>query len=143
MSFWGRRIKRDRADTLFSLYIRKRDKWKCQRCGKQHPENSGTLQCSHFWGRAKESTRYDPSNCDSLCAYPCHDNWEHEKGQTVGEVDGRQVILPREYRAWKINQLGPDRFAALEVRAHQTVKKDRKMSLLRVKMMLKALEEGN
>lgn len=129
----------DKADTEFSLYIRERDNWTCQRCGRKWPENSQGLDCSHFWGRGRESTRFDPDNCDAFCKVPCHSEWENEKGETKGFHKGEPIVLFRPYKEWKINQLGEHRFAALEVRAHQTVKKDRKMALLRVKLMRKSL----
>ena len=63
------------ADKAFSDYIRTRDKWTCQRCGKMYNPLVSTdrmaLHCSHFKGRGKESTRFDPRNADALC-YGCH-----------------------------------------------------------------------
>ena len=135
MSFFKLKAKRDRVDDLFSKFIRARGKWRCQRCGRQWPDGSAGLTCSHFFGRRMESVRFDPENCDALCMFPCHDEWENEKG-IFKLRQGRDVIeYPRAYRAWKITQLGPVRFAALEVRAHTTVKKDRKMSLIYVKAL--------
>ena len=91
-----------KADTLFSKYIRERD-GKCVRCGKTE-----YLQCSHFWPRAISATRFDPENCDTLC-YGCHygdryHGWEYSK--------------QGEYRTFKINQLGEERYKALEERAN-------------------------
>lgn len=136
MSFFKLKAKRDRADTLFSLFIRARDGWKCQRCGRQWKEGDGGLTNSHFFGRTAESVRFDPENCDALCMFPCHDEWEHEKGVTKGKHGAAIIEIPRAYRLWKIEQLGARRFAALEVRANMTTKKDRKMSLLYVKALI-------
>lgn len=66
-----RRIRIDKADKLFSLWIRTRDGWTCQRCHRQYKPPTNALHCSHFFGRGKESTRYEPLNADSLC-YGCH-----------------------------------------------------------------------
>ena len=139
MSFWKTRATRDRADTLFSKYIRERDGWKWKRCGRQWAPGAGGLTASHFFGRAKESVRFDPENCDALCMFPCHDEWENEKGVTKFKRGTWDVELPRPYRDWKIKQLGYPRFAALEVRANTIVKKDRKISLVYVKHLIAEL----
>lgn len=61
-----------KADKLFSLWVRERDKW-CLRCKKTE-----RLQNSHFWSRAVSTTRYHPWNCKTLCA-GCHMIWERQK----------------------------------------------------------------
>ena len=67
----------DKADTMFSIYIRNRD-GRCMRCGKTADRTQ--LSCSHFWPRQHSATRYDPENCVALCWVPCHKyNWEKEK----------------------------------------------------------------
>lgn len=81
--------------------IRERD-GKCVRCGKTE-----YLQCSHFWARAISATRFDPDNLDALC-YGCHygnrqEGWEYNKQGA--------------YRTFKLNQLGEERYQALEERA--------------------------
>lgn len=92
-----------KADTAFSIWIRERD-GKCKRCGK-----FGKLTNSHFWGRTHSATRYDPENCDAFCWLPCHYQWEHEKQGA--------------YRDFKINQLGQERYDALERRARSSMKR--------------------
>ena len=89
-----------KADTLFSKWIRERD-GKCVRCGSVE-----RLQCSHFWPRKVSATRFDPENCDTLC-YKCHygdryHGWEYAK--------------QGEYRIYKINQLGEERYQKMEER---------------------------
>jgi hypothetical protein len=96
------KIKLDKADMYFSQYIRLRDR-KCMRCGSPVKFNDKgyaiSHQNSHFQGRGKEATRFDPLNCDTLCP-GCHQyftanpgehyQWQVKwKGQTV--VD--QLIL--------------------------------------------------
>lgn len=61
-----------KADTLFSEYIRKRDK-RCLRCGK-----TTSLQCAHIIGRRNHRLRYDPQNAITLC-YACHIHWAHKE----------------------------------------------------------------
>jgi hypothetical protein len=95
----ARTVKIHAADSIFSLYIRTRDNWTCQRCGKAYePKPGPALQTSHFIGRAIWATRWDPDNCDALC-WGCHERWE--------------ALKATEYREWKISQLGQERFAAL------------------------------
>jgi len=64
-------MKRDKLDTIFSTYIRTRDKWACQKCGKSYPEKSMGLHCSHHFSRRHLSIRWSPENATSLC-YSCH-----------------------------------------------------------------------
>lgn len=90
-----------KADILFSKWIRERDQ-KCLRCGK-----TTNLTCSHYWSRIHSATRYDPDNCDTLCWLPCHYTWEHEKHG--------------DYRDFKLKQLGPKRYKALESRARSNM----------------------
>lgn len=84
------------VDAIFSTQIRMRD-GRCMKCGSLMFQT-----CSHFFKRAIYSTRFDPENCDDLCI-PCHEEWE-------GDPEGK-------YMAFKITQLGYDRFVELEERA--------------------------
>ena len=121
------RIKLCPADTTFSKFIRTRDNWTCQRCGKRYPPPTQALHCSHYLGRGRENTRFDPENCDSLC-YGCHQHW--------GSADKEG------YRDFKINQLGRERFNLLLVRGRLYCKRDRKMALIRAKLLLEGLENN-
>lgn len=103
-------IKICKADKAFSLFIRARDK-KCVRCLRAGDlDKRGLpilgLQCSHFFGRAKESVRFDQFNADSLCM-GCHQYW----GSTDREA----------YRDFKVKQLGQKQFDFLCVRASQLI----------------------
>lgn len=108
-------IKRDKADDLFSKYVRLRDK-KCKKCGKQGTGELGItdLDASHFHGRGKESTRFDLLNVDALCR-SCH-RWfgEHKT----------------EYEEWKQEQLGHTEYFLLLLRANTYKKKDRKLQAI-------------
>lgn len=93
------KIKIDRADRLFSYYIRTRDAWRCRRCGRQYEPPTQALHCSHFQGRGKEATRFEPLNADALC-YGCHayltahpaEHYEWQvKAKTQGVVD--KIVL--------------------------------------------------
>lgn len=129
---WGK-IKIDPADKLWSEYLRKL-RGACEYCGKTEH-----LQCSHYHGRRKESVRFDEENCDVFCA-GCHQKLENEKGFTVGKWNLHIVRLPKKYTAWKMEQLGVVRYNALTLRANKTVKKDRKIEVIRIKELLKQLK---
>ncbi|HOR57730.1 MAG TPA: recombination protein NinG [bacterium] len=115
-------IKIDKADKVFSQYIRLRDR-KCVRC-KSPVKIKNKLpvshHASHYFGRGKENTRFDPENVDCLC-FGCHRIWGS---------DDREA-----YREFKINQLGEKRFNDLVLRSNFLVKKDRKLSYLIAKKL--------
>lgn len=118
-------MKLRRTDILFSQFIRSRDNWTCQRCHKYYEPPTQALHCSHYWGRAREATRFEPDNCISLC-FGCHLLWGH------GD-------LRDEYKTFMFIRLGEKRFKMLMVQAHQYKKKDDKMNLIIIKELLKSL----
>lgn len=120
------KIKIDKADKLFSRYIRLRDK-RCVRCGKlgEGEEGINGLQNSHFFGRGMESTRFDVENCDAVC-FGCHQYW--------GSKD-REA-----YREYKIQTLGRAKYNELVKRARQLVKKNREESAISAQKLLESLE---
>ena len=114
-------IKISALDKVFSLYIRKRDKWTCQRCHKVFTPPTNVLQCSHFFGRTMKSVRFEPFNCDALC-YGCHRYWEKE------DREG--------YRAFKVKQLGERGFNLLTLLAHQPCAPDYKLLMIAYKKLV-------
>lgn len=103
-------IKRDPADDAFSEWIRRRDKY-CQKCGQPGYGLKGItgLDASHFIGRGKEATRFDPLNVDALCRN-CH-RWfgEHRT----------------EHEAWQVEKKGQDVVDRLKIASTRYHKKDR------------------
>lgn len=110
------KIKIRLADKLFSNYVRTRDNWTCQRCRRKFEPGSQGLHCSHFWGRGRENTRFDPDNADALC-FGCHQLWGHG--------DGRE-----EYIRFKTQQLTEEGYKKLKIRAFQYRKKDDKLAIM-------------
>lgn len=104
------KIKIDVADKAFSLYIRTRDGWNCKRCGKHYEPPTMALHCSHFQGRGKEATRFDPENADALC-YGCHQYFTSH---------------PADHYAWQVEKKGQEAIDALVLRSNSYKKKDRK-----------------
>lgn len=54
-----------KADQVFSLWIRTRDKGRCFTCGEQKPISK--MQNGHFVSRSYNSLRYDELNCHCQC----------------------------------------------------------------------------
>jgi hypothetical protein len=107
-------VRIDPADKYFSLYIRYRANWICERCQKQFEVGSQGLHCSHFWGRARESTRFDPVNCVAHC-HGCH---------------SFLTANPELHREWKLKQIGQAEYDKLTIRAFTTQKKDRALTAM-------------
>jgi len=60
-------IKITSADRYFSLCVRKRANWKCERCFLAYPpQPTQALHCAHFMSRGNWSVRFDPRNACSL-----------------------------------------------------------------------------
>ncbi len=68
----------EKADTVFSKYIRKRDALAttgstemviCISCGRHKENNGHIVNNGHFIPRYCKSTRYDEQNCNSQCVY--------------------------------------------------------------------------
>lgn len=115
MSFGN--IKLDPADQAFSKWIRLRD-GKCLRCHKKVELNGKglpvSLQASHFQGRRKENTRFDPDNVCALCA-GCH--------SYLG-------ANPAEHYLWQVDRMGQAKVDAVILKSNMYCKKDRKLQLM-------------
>lgn len=58
-----KRIAKQKADAIFSKYIRARDGNKCVLCGSEY-----MVQCGHLIKRGKHAVRYDLLNCHAQCS---------------------------------------------------------------------------
>lgn len=103
------KVKIDKADRVFSQYIRTRDNWTCQRCGKRYEPPTSALHCSHFMGRGKEATRFDEDNADAMC-YGCHRYF---------------TAQPAEHYLWQVKTKGQDKVDDIILRSGKYHKKDR------------------
>ena len=112
-------VRIDQADRYFSLFIRYRANWTCERCGTQYEVGSQGLHCSHFWGRARESTRFDPENASAHC-HGCHSFF---------------TANPALHYEWKLKRVGQRAFDLLAVRAETRRKKDRTLAAIVCKQM--------
>lgn len=59
---------KDKLDSEFSLFIRRRDNFTCVTCGKKGCEGDGVMQCGHLFSRVAMSTRWDESQCFCQCS---------------------------------------------------------------------------
>lgn len=114
-----RGVRIDQADKFFSLFIRYRADWKCERCGTQYEVGAQGLHCSHFWGRARESTRFDPENASAHC-HGCH---------------AFLTANPELHRHWKLKRMTQQAYDLLMVRAETHHKKDRLLASITCKEM--------
>lgn len=116
------RIKLLPLDKLFSEFVRKRAKGICERCGS----NKGWkgLQCSHFFGRAKKSVRWDEDNVSALC-FGCHQYF---------------TAHPYEHLQWFSERLGEVSFDMLVKRANIPQKPDVEAITLYLKAKLEEYE---
>ncbi len=121
-------VKRDKADNVFSQYIRLRDR-ECRRCHSPVEWNAKGLpvthQASHFQGRGKEATRFDEENVDTLCG-GCHMYFTSH---------------PAEHYQWQVHVKGQKAVDMIVLRSNTYQKKDRQLAYLYWNQRLKELME--
>lgn len=130
MSYW--KVKRNRADALFSDYIREKAGWKCEKCGKVCRVDGvwiAKLEASHYFTRSHWNTRYDEENVYALC-FNCHKRMGERKNEENGEYD-----------LWVKEKLG-DKYKQLKLRAYMTARRDEKLWLLYVKQLIKSKKQS-
>lgn len=100
-----------KADEAFSRYIRLRDSkeygfkyFKCPTCGRILPFEQA--DCSHYFSRRSNATRFDEDNCMAECSYDNRFNAEHL----------------HKLREALIRRIGEQRFQLLEWKHNQTKK---------------------
>ena len=96
-------IKITPADRWFSLCVRKRANFSCERCHTGHAHNSPGLHCAHVFSRGSWSVRFDPKNAVALCM-GCHLYFT-----------GR----PLEFKAWIAERMGDGDLEDLGIRARE------------------------
>jgi len=72
-----------KLDKLVSEYVKKRDNYTCQHCGKR--VDGSNCHVSHVIPRSHgDHLRWDPMNLKVLC-FHCHINWWHKNPIESGE----------------------------------------------------------
>lgn len=94
-------IKITSADRWFSLCVRKRALWCCERCGLSYTPPTQALHCAHVCSRGNWGIRFDPLNAVSL-DMGCHLYFT-----------GR----PAEFMAWITERIGEEKLNELRRRA--------------------------
>lgn len=125
------KIKRDKTDNVFSLCIRERSNWTCERCGKYFIEGSRQgLHCSHFYSRSYKGLRWFPGNACAHC-FGCH---QHLGGNPIEFVDFQQQYLGEEkFELLRIMARKPTKISKLDkefIHKH-LLSEHKKMLLLR------------
>jgi len=92
-------MKISQADKWFSLCVRSRAGWRCEKCGKLYKRGDFGLHCSHFIGRGHYATRFEPLNAFAHC-YGCHFRFETN---------------PHEFVAWVRERLGANYDLVIEL----------------------------
>lgn len=103
------KIKRDKADAVFSTYVREKANWTCRRCLKEYIPPTRALHASHFQGRGKEATRFDLDNVDALC-HGCHQYF---------------TSYPGEHYEWQVKIKGQKLVDSIILKSNSYCKKDR------------------
>jgi 5-methylcytosine-specific restriction endonuclease McrA len=120
------KIKRDKADNVFSQYVRLRD-MECRRCHSPVVINAKGLpvshQASHFMGRRKENTRFNEFNVDTLCG-GCHSLF---------------TANPALHYEWQVQVKGKEMVDNLILWSGMYKKKDREMDFIYWSQRLKEL----
>lgn len=121
-------IKIDKADKVFSQWIRLRDR-ECRRCHSPVKINEKGLpvshQASHFKGRRKEATRFEPLNVDTLCG-GCHAYFTEN---------------PAEHEAWQVQMKGQKIVDQIILLSNTYKKKDRELEYIYWKEKLDNLKK--
>lgn len=104
-------MKLNPADIAFSQWIRLRDR-ECRRCHSPVKFNDKGLpishQASHFKGRAKQGTRFEPLNVDTMCG-GCH---------------RYLTAQPDEHVAWQVKTKGQETVDKIILQANTYHKKN-------------------
>ena len=116
------------SDKLFSQWIRIRD-GRCLRCGSSVKFNNSGLpishNASHFQGRGKENTRFNPDNVCTLC-YGCHSYF---------------TAHPAEHTLWQVERLGQKKVDEIVFWSNQYKKRDDKLEAMLWKQELTKLQD--
>jgi len=126
------RLKRTKADKLFSDYIRLRDQYKCQRCHIQINPPTNEIQCAHFHSRSKKSVRFDIENAISLCR-KCHLYFD-------GYSAWGQVSHKKEFEEFMLKRLGQQKLDMLLYRAQKPQKIDEEFACIWLKALIKEIK---
>jgi len=120
------KIKLRLTDRLWTRYMRKKQDYTCQYCGRVYsPENCRNLGVMHYHGRGHENVRFDEENTLCGCSIPCHQYLDTHK---------------TEFGEFMRTRLGQERFDLLALRAHITKDRDDKADAIIIRQLLKEVQ---
>lgn len=121
-----KKISITKLDYWFSLCVRERANWTCQKCGKAYPPTlnekglpgNRALHCSHFVGRGNDSVRTDPLNAEAHC-YGCHSFFEQNPiifSDYIKEVLGEkfEILMEKSRNPMLGKQMNKERQQAVD-----------------------------
>lgn len=129
------KLRRTKADKLFSNYIRLRDGYKCQRCHIQIPPPTKDIQCAHFHSRSKRSVRFDPENSVTTCQR-CHLYFD-------GYSSWGMPSHRKEFEEFMLKRLGQEKYDLLLMRANTPQKVDEQMIVVWLEQELSKFDKKN
>ena len=112
---------RNDCDRLFSLAVRKRDGFTCQKCGVENKN----VHCAHIFSRRNLRLRFEMLNAVTLCYY-CHIFWSHRE--------------PLEFAAWIQEYLGEKKWRQLETLRLSGTSKSSVLFYKAIKQLLEAMQ---
>ena len=116
------KLRRDKLDITFSLYIRTRDGFRCRFCKRTGVQ----MDCAHIFSRRHAGTRHDPENAICLCR-GCHMRFTTEPMEFADWIS--MLMSEKEFEKLRIKALSVTKFTAA----------DRAVILADIKAKLKAL----
>lgn len=98
-----------KADDVFSLWIRTRDKFRCyaEDIPEERAKCKGSIQCCHLIERTKKIIRFDEANCNAGCS---HHNYIHDQGFHSS---------PEIYTNWFVKKYGQQKYDDLVTKSIQ------------------------
>lgn len=114
-----------KMDVLWSLIIRTRDNYQCQKEGcPAHGKRNA--QAAHIWARGHKKTRWEIDDGITLCYYH-HILWAHRQ--------------PLEFAEWIKQRIGEKKYFELRDRAYQDLEPVSMEDLIRIEKGLENLLE--
>ena len=103
-------IKITSGDKYFSLCVRERAGWTCDRCKEKYTPPTMALHCAHWHSRGNWFVRFDPSNALAMCM-GCHlftqrERDEHRKTMLryINEIELDRLAFDRNRPAYGVKK---------------------------------------
>ena len=124
------KLKRTKADKLFSDFIRLRDNYQCQKCHIRIPPPTKDIH-----SRCKKSVRFDPENAIAACRR-CHLYFD---GYSSWGIERHR----KEFEELMLVRLGQEKYDLLAFRANKPEKVDETLIVMWLQEELKKYDKKN